>query len=364
MESLRAADIKFRIGSGKASLSNSTNEGSRSDRSQRTHIAFGSRVAVPNNPFKGGSTVASNLERQTSNISLSSNKTPNLSSSHVDLNGSSSSVPQIEGQKPVLQPRPPKPASGKASRRPNPRVRSAERVVKRAKLKSSHDDYDDYDDDRFTVGKNDDEMENSTDEAFQDASRDKLRDSNGGKTEDVQRKMDRLNNNEVDNEPKKVSSLRSVSEKLVGMRMGSQEDEEEYFRKRHDSESQEESLRSKDGSFSSTAGSEPFFLYSSKPHSVMHPSKPRRNSESTTKNALQSEDNEKEAISEKEDTVGISITASLESDFHRESSDSDTEDPIKRVHRLNGIRKNMLSPACLENPGENAKIRSSLLKEV
>ena len=359
MEMLKSADIKFRVGSGVVSSSNSGTENAKTDKPQKTHIAFGSRVAVPKHSSKTGNS-GTNLERQTSNVSMLSNSSLSLSSSQNDFNSSLSSIPQIEGQRPVLQPRPPKPNSGRAIRRPNPRIRSAERVRKRPKLKSVNGDDDEGDDciigSQIEGGKRNAEIVNKV-------VKDSKLESNGMKNEEVNNNADENNNNEGVIGFKK-SAVNSVSEKLIEMKMGSQEDEEEYFRKRNDSESQDDSIRSKEGSFSSTAGSEPFFLYSSRPRSIQINSKARKNSESASKNSGNQDDIEKKKDLKAEVTVGINVIASLESDFHRDSSDSEAEDPITKMHRLNGNRRSSPSPIFFEKHGENAKIRSSLLKEV
>ena len=355
METLKAADIKFRVGSG---CPNAGAEHAKASKSQKTHIAFGSRVAMPKQPSKPGNST-NTLERQSSNISAISGSNPNLSSSQIDFGSSVSSIPQVEVQRPVLQPRPPKPSSSNPNRRCNPRIRSADRVAKRAKLRINDDDCDNDDDDN-----EDEDCSNIRKNRPNDLSTDFCnegcnRTNSSGISNDIIHAATDDNNNNESSRKSKFTVVKSVSEKFVELKMGSQEDEEEYFRKRNDSESQEDSIRSKEGSFSSTAGSEPFFLYSSKPHSVHNTLKTRKNLENSSKSVLSQSDN-----SDREKTVeagaGITIIASFESDFHRESSDSEADDAVSRIRRLNGIRKSTPSPRL----AENAKIRSSLLKEV
>lgn len=336
MTTLKAAGIKFRVGSGISSSSSNGIDNMKSEKTHKTHIAFGSRFAPPKQSSKFGTSVSS-LDRQTSNASLISNNSPNFNSSQTDLNSSMASIPQVEGQRPVLQPRPPKPASGKVLPRPYPRIRSAERLVSHARSENN--------------ASNDDNAVQMLDD-----------DTNGlleNEKKSMQSKFDQNNNTES-----KDNDSRNTSEKTVAMEMGSQEDEEEYFRKRNDSESQEESMRSKEGSFSSTYGSEPFFLYSSKPHSVLTVSKQRQSSESTLKETNQAETIEDEDTSKNEVILDINVMASFESDFRRESSDSEVDDPLSKIHRLNGTRRNTPSPSFHEKSEDNAKIKSSLLKEV
>ena len=354
MEALKAADIKFRVGSGLSSSSITGTEHSKVERSERTHIAFGSRVAMPKNSSKLGNSTSA-FERQISSVSSVGDSSASLCSSQNDLSGS---IPLVEVQRPVLQPRPPKPNSSKKIRRPNPRIRSADRVAKRPKLKSDDDNYDDDNDESCSnvrEGKPTDLFAEASSGDFERAQQ--L--SNGMNSEVLRKVADENNNSEIVSDVKS-SVLCSVSEKFVEMKMGSQEDEEEYFRRRNDSESQEDSIRSKDGSFSSTNGSEPFFLYSSRPRSVQNISKSRKGAEVSLKNIeVQSETK----IDEEETNTarnGVTLLASLESDFHRESSDSEADDAISKIRRLNGIRKSTPSP----KSKESAKIKSSLLKEV
>jgi len=354
METLKAAGIKLRVGSGLSSRSGTGTEHSRVEKPQRTHIAFGSRVAVPSQPSKPGNSF-SILERQASNASNISESSLSLSSSQNDLSSSISDMPQIDIQRPVLQPRPPKPRSSKQRRRPNPRVHSSGRIIKRAKLKLDEFDTDNNNDccnDRKTSTSNVNMDLYSA--SFNNT--EKISDAAGNEL--IHNIMDENNNDEAA-AAMKVSVLKGMSEKFIEMKMGSQEDEEEYFRKRNDSESQEDSIRSKDGSFSSTSGSEPFFLYSSRPHSVLTTMKTRKIAESP----LQSVESQPEIFSNKnpgEANSDIVVIASLESDFHRESSDSEVDDATAKVRRLNDVQRSSPSP----KPAESAKIKSSLLKEI
>ena len=371
MSGLQSADIKLRLGSG-LSRPTSQSDQQKTDKSQKTHIAFGSRVAVPKHASRsssrGGTASAASLERQTSTVSLGSSNGLNSSNSTVDLNGSSSAImPQVEGQRPKLQPRPPKPGSGKAVRRPNPRIRSAEsaKLVKRAKLKleSSQNEQDGKNSEiaRKDMGKYEKDSSESDKHATGSSNEDK-NDRDVAFTDE--NNNDGINSNsEIENRTHK-HEMHHVSEKLIGMKMGSQDDVEDYFRQRKDSESHDESSRSKDGSFSSTTGSEAFFLYSSRPRSILHVPKSRRNSESQSKPA-----NPPEVVIEDVDEVMESekyVMNSLESDFHKESSDSETEDPISKIRKVNGSRRNSprASPLLFDKPEESARIRSSLLKEV
>ena len=354
MEALKAAGIKLRVGSGLSSRSSTGTEHGKAEKPQRTHIAFGSRVAVPIQPSKSGNSF-SILERQASNASTISESSLSLSSSQNDLSSSISDIPQIDIQRPVLQPRPPKPRSSKQRRRPNPRVHSSGRVIKRAKLKLDELDTDNSNDccDGRKASPN-----NLDVELYSASFSNSEKMSNAKDNELMHRIMDENNNNEAA-AALKLSVLNGMPEKFVEMKMGSQEDEEEYFRKRNDSESQEDSIRSKDGSFSSTSGSEPFFLYSSRPHSVLNTLKTRKAAEIP----LQSVASQPETFSNKnsgEAKTDIAVIASLESDFHRESSDSEVDDATAKVRRLNDIQRSSPSP----KPAENTKIKSSLLKEV
>eukprot|EP00795_Rhopilema_esculentum_P011392 gene11392-21590_t len=352
MVQLEAANIKFRAGSGTGSRNSSSADQQRLDRSQRTHIAFGSRVAIPKRASRSGSQPVG-IERQTSSASLSSSSGLALNMSHSDLNESTSSIPQVEVQKPILQPRPPKPASGKAVRRPNPRIRSAESasLVKRAKLKIEAD------------GTGDESRTDQSEVIDKSTAKNRISDDADRETDKTPHgKLDENNNANVLNEKKNVdTTVRSMSQKMIGMRMGSQEDEDEYFRTRHDSESHEETSRSKDGSFSSTAESDAFFLYSSRPRSITNSSRSRLNSDSNSKS-----NGVPDVVVEKISPSEVNVFASLESDFHKESSDSEGEDPITRMHKLGGNRRNSPSPILVDRQGENGKerIRGSLMKEI
>eukprot|EP00112_Aurelia_sp_Birch-Aquarium-sp1_P001652 Seg1178.12 transcript_id=Seg1178.12/GoldUCD/mRNA.D3Y31 product="hypothetical protein" protein_id=Seg1178.12/GoldUCD/D3Y31 len=371
MSGLQSADIKLRLGSG-LSRSTSQSDQQKTEKSQKTHIAFGSRVQIPKHASRsgsrGGAASTASLERQASTVSLGNSNGLNSSGTTVDLNGSSSAImPQVEGQRPKLQPRPPKPGSGNAVRRPNPRIRSAEsaRLVKRAKLKleSSQNERDSRNSEiaRTDMGKNETDSSES-DKQMTGSSNEEKNDGDVTFT-DENNNVDISNKNNIENR-KHRHEMHHVSQKLIGMKMGSQDDVEDYFRQRKDSESHDENSRSKDGSFSSTTGSEAFFLYSSRPRSIHHAPKSRRNSESQSKPAnppeVVIEDVDEDMESEKY------VMTSLESDFHKESSDSETEDPILKMRKVNGSRRNSprASPLLFDKPEESARIRSSLLKEI
>ncbi len=99
MKALVNSDIKFRTGSGVPAPSNTDAENAKTDKSSRTHIAFGSRIRIPKHALKSagrsGLNSSTGLERQVSSTSLSSSGGLNNSSSHVDLDASASSIPQV-----------------------------------------------------------------------------------------------------------------------------------------------------------------------------------------------------------------------------------------------------------------------------
>ncbi len=387
MRTLVNSDIKFRVGSGVIAPSNNTDaaDTTKTDKLEKTHIAFGSRVTIPKHALKNTGRITSDgLERQLSSASLSSSGGLNSSSSHVDLNESAASIPQVAGQKPILQPRPPKPGSGKASRRPNPRIRSAEgaKIVKRAKLKSES-----HQDENVSLtssgSKQSDNNNQVTDgKAIANVERNVSREKNvkSELEEDKNEILDQNNNrdgytNEVscnngDSSQKNTDKvLGKVSQKLVGMKLGSQDDEEDYFRRRRYSENQDDVRRSKDESFSSSTDSDALFLYSSRPRSLLSTTRNRKSSESSAKNICPPEvviDKIEDDNNNNNDDDKGHRTASFESDFHRQSSDSDNDDPLQKFHRLEGSQRNSprASPLLFSKADESMIIRSSLLKEV
>ncbi len=178
---------------------------------------------------------------------------------------------------------------------------------------------------------------------------------------DRNRKLDMNNNVTASHQSTDASTesiLGNVSQKLVFMKMGSQDDEQDYFRSRRDSESQDETRQSKDGSLTSSVESEALFLYASRPRSLLNGARNRKNSDNSSKSL-----NLPQVVIEKpkNDDVG-----SLESDFHRNSSDSDNDDPVEKYHRLSGSQRNSprSSPLLFSQKEESMSIRSSLLKEV
>eukprot|EP00794_Sanderia_malayensis_P018285 gene18284-20108_t len=377
MQMLMNSDVKFRVGSGiKAPSANmDNNETLRSDKSEKTHIAFGSRVAVPKYARKTpGKHLPDNLERQLSSTSLSSSGGLNSSSSHVDLNESTTSTLQLEVQKPILQPRPPKPSSGKSTRRPNPRIRSAEsaNVVKRAKLKSNS-----------AVEK--DALESSNEEQKIVRARnvdentvinmERLNSRNNNEQNKDDGNMDMNNNNNDNNgggnsEANGDEFVEEVPQKFVLMKMGSEDDEENYFRRRRFSENQDETRQSKEGSFSSSNENDALFLYSSRPRSISSGTKIRKALESSTKNLplpdVVVDQVEDDDTRDGNNSNNINKIASLESDFHRHSSDSDNDDLLEKFHRLEGSQRTSprSSPSFLSKTEESMSIKSSLLKEI
>ena len=413
---LIAANISFRVGSGVSSRDAS---GAKSD-DKPTHIAFGSRIVVPKHAKKTSKPAGDSLNRSHSesdisgklSLSLSSSSSSKIDSSQMDVSQNEEKAPQIEVQKPTIQPRPPKPGSGRAYRRPYPRVRSSEAAKLRERnnnknkeskdvnhemnskdLSSSRRDTkgainrdsetapgpekldDDFDDNVFKEqnsnhvihsDNNNNEITNSS-KVDSDKQKNSNYENSNGREINNNDVSDSLDTSLQDSGFSSTTQMNGTSEKILGkvvtrlsgIKMGNEDDVEDYLRTRKESESQDEQSISKDNSFSSSTTSESFFLYLSRPRSVSKQSKSRRNSENTS---LRTRNNPVVTVERSK------TNASLESDFHRDSSDSETDDPLTKFRKSGNSQRssprNSPLPPMKSDDGLRQSIKSTLLREV